>query len=126
MDIEPAANWTVSPFVTPEILLVVAPCAWRSGEPLVFQISRPTTVDHDPVADQDTELLLVIAAGDVDVNVENAVAPIVAPPAVYPEALSSVPLLLCTLPLPEPSAVISLACSGVVIAVMVFVAPEYM
>jgi hypothetical protein len=100
--------------------LVRVPCACLDGVPFWFQISPPTIVAHDPVAVQDTELLFVIAAGLPAVNVENAVAPIETPPAVYPgqfTEVACVPFDPFTLPFPAPVAVISRNFSGPVGAV---------
>lgn len=75
----PAANCTVSPLATPVILDVSAPWSQRSGVAAESQISIAVTVDHVPVADQDTELLLVCCPAEGAANPEE---PREDPPAV--------------------------------------------
>lgn len=104
---DPTANCTVSPFATPVMLDVRAPCSQRSGVPAVSQISMDVIVVQDPVALQETALLLVCCPADGDPNPED---PNEDPPAVYPGQLpdvASVPLELLV-----PCAVISRRCSG--------------
>src|ERR1035441_10054873 len=48
---EPAANWTESPFTTPVMLEVSAPCRYRSGVPAVSHASMLGIADQVPVAD---------------------------------------------------------------------------
>jgi len=68
---EPTANCTVSPFATPVMLLVSAPWSHRSGVAAESQISMVVMVDHEPVADQDTALLLVCCPADGAANAED-------------------------------------------------------
>lgn len=67
----PTANWTVSPLATPVMLEVSAPWSHRSGVPAESQTSIAVTVVQEPVADQDTELLLVCCPADGAPNADD-------------------------------------------------------
>jgi hypothetical protein len=105
-------------------MLLIVPCRKRSGVTEVWsQISIPRIVVHVPVADQETAVLLVIAAGVEAENVLNVgLLPIelVDPlPAVYPGQLplvASVPFDPDVLPGAVPIAVISRRWNGLTAA----------
>ena len=67
---DPTANWTVSPLATPVMDEVSAPWSQRSGVAAESHISIAVTVVQDPVADQETALLLVCWPPDGAANPE--------------------------------------------------------
>src|ERR1035441_566435 len=99
----PAANWTVSPFATPVMDEVSAPCSQRSAVAAASQISMDGLAGQVPVAFHDTALLLTCTPAD---GAAQNVAPselLDTLPAVYPySVVISVPLVLS-----DPCTVIS-------------------